>query len=158
MLCHISILKWKLNHLHSHALTLTLFPFPASFSQLRFSWSDFNLSAIASWEMYFHCLKVILVLNLLPRVVNIYVFWLNNGGKTSKRHSWLPFICKMMFAATHWPELPTDLYLFFIHLSVPNNLFSVTPFMCLDKQKPWEDVQGQDQTPAEHVNHSFNRK
>ena len=32
MLCHISILKWKLDHLHSRALTLTLFPFPASLS------------------------------------------------------------------------------------------------------------------------------
>lgn len=75
-----------------------------------------------------------------------------------KIYSPLPIICKMNYAAPHGQKLPAGFYLFFTLLSVPNNLFSVSSFMFLDKHKLQEEVWGQDQTPAEHVSHSFDRK
>lgn len=63
LLCHISNLKWKLDPLHSHAFTLTLFPV----SVLAFTRFLVRLpSVIVSREIHFQCLKVITVLNGIP--------------------------------------------------------------------------------------------
>lgn len=44
------------------------------------------------------------------------------------------------------------LFIFFLHLSVADNLFSVAPFKF---EKLWRDVCGWDQTAAAHMHHSF---
>lgn len=140
LLCRIRSLKWKLDHLHSHAFTLTLFPVPV----LAFAHFLVRLQPICDYVLgnLFSLLKSNPSVKSATRTANMYVLQLNNDGETSKWCSPLPFICQMIYAAPHCQELPTDLYLFFIHLSVPNNLFSVTPLMFLDKQKLWEDVWG----------------
>ena len=131
LLCHISNLKWKLDHLHSHAFTLTLFP-----------------------------VSVLVFSNFLIRLKPICDYISGNSFSTPKRHHCIKSATRSINASvdqwekrSHCPpsvkwtnesvkqyniwsqELHPDFYLFFIQLSFHNNLFSVTPFMILHKQK-----------------------
>lgn len=78
--CHISSLKWKLDHLHSHAFTPTV-SIVVAFPTVM-SWFNFSLSMITSKDVYFQCLLEIMPLKYCCTRTVVRSIWLH-GKKNS---------------------------------------------------------------------------